>query len=74
MGAKVRPLQLPPHNMKHITVNDKSDHWAVSVSSNHEDLLLQVQENGVQSRIVLPVEHAEFMIKELQRCINVVQK
>ena len=72
MGAKVRPLQLPPHNMKHITVNDKSDHWAVGISSNHKDLLLQIQEDGNQARIVLPIKHAEMLILKLQNCISIL--
>lgn len=63
--------------MIHFTVNDKSDHWAVGISSNHKDLLLQVQEEGNQARIVLPVSHAEMLILKLQNCIyklNVGQK
>lgn len=59
--------------MKHITTNN-SDHWAVSKSSNHKDLLLQVQENGNQSRIVLPIAHAKYMLKVIQNCIEEIEE
>jgi len=36
-------------------ITSGSDNWALAKSSNNKDLLLQVQKDGEQVRIVLPV-------------------
>jgi len=54
-------------------ITSGSDNWALAKSSNNKDLLLQVQKDGEQVRIVLPVDHAKHMIKLLDFYIKELQ-
>ncbi len=53
--------------------NPHGDHYGVSFSSYYKTILLQVQENGKQSRIPLTVEEARHIIQLLELNIQKVQ-
>lgn len=56
--------------MIHNTINDKSDHWAVALSACSPNILIQLQEDGNQARVVMNITQARGLVSSLITHIN----
>lgn len=56
--------------MIHNTINGKSDHWAVALSACSPNILVQLQEDGNQARVVLNIIQARDLVASLITHIN----
>ena len=58
--------------MRHYYLKEdcSGDHYAVSTNAFKKEILIQLQENGTQTRISLSIEQAEHIIELLKENIN----